>query len=274
MMLSFKNAFIVLLGLLALVIPASASHPEPWQLNLQKAVAPRMEAITQMHNFLLIVISFIAVVVTVLLIYTVVRFREKKNPTPSKTTHNTLLEVIWTSIPALIVVAIIVPSVKLIYEFDRSIDADITIKVTGHQWYWSYEYEGKNVSFDSYLLPEKELKADQKRNLDVDNRLVVPAGKKVKLHITSADVIHAFAVPSFGIQKNAIPGRINETWFKVDQLGIYYGQCWAICGPRHGFMPIAIEVVEEEKFDSWLKSKASETNEPHKNSTPTKSKNQ
>lgn len=233
-----------------------ASQPENWQMHFQKASAPRMEAIEHMHTFLLLVITFIAIVVTALLLYSIFRFREKKNPIPSKTTHNTLLEVIWTTIPALIVVAIVVPSVKLIYEFDRSVEADLTIKVTGHQWYWSYEYEGKNIAFDSYMVPENELKPGQLRNLEVDNRLFVPAGKTVKLHITSMDVIHAFAVPSFGIQKNAVPGRINETWFKVDRPGVYYGQCWAICGAKHGFMPIAIEVVPEEQFNSWLKTKA------------------
>ncbi len=242
---------LILLGRLPFEI-CFAAHPEPWQTQLQRAVTPRMEAISHMHNFLLVVIAFIALVVTALLLFVVFRFREKKNPEPSITTHHTMLEVVWTAIPALIVLAIAIPSVKLIYEFDRSVDADMTIKVTAHQWYWSYEYEGQNISFDSRLVPGEELKATQKRNLDVDNRLILPVGKTVKFHITSADVIHAFAVPSFGIQKNAIPGRTNETWVRVDHKGIYYGQCWAICGANHGFMPIAVEVVSQEKYDQWL----------------------
>lgn len=236
-----------------------ADQPKPWQLGFQDPASSKMSALNDMHNFLMVVITFIAVFVIALLSYTIYRFSEKRNPVPSKTSHNTLLEVIWTTIPALIVLAIAVPSVKLIFKYDQSVNADLTIKVTGHQWYWTYEYEGANINFDSYMVQDADLKEGQLRNLDVDNRLIVPAGKIVKLHITSADVIHAFAVPAFGIQKNAIPGRINETWFKVDKPGVYYGQCWAICGIKHGFMPIAIEVVEEEKYKQWLDAKTKES---------------
>ncbi len=246
---------LLLFTLLGLITPVFADKPKPWQIGFQDPASTKMVALENMHHFLFVIISLIAIVVVSLLVFVIFRFHEKRSPTPSKTTHNTLLEVIWTAIPALIVAAIAVPSVKLIYDFDRTVEADLTIKVTGHQWYWSYEYEGKNVGFDSYLIPDNELKPGQMRNFEVDNRLVVPAGKIIKLHITSADVIHAFAVPSFGIQKNAIPGRINETWFKVDKPGVYYGQCWAICGVKHGFMPIAIEVVQEDQYNNWIASK-------------------
>ncbi len=233
--------------------------PESWQVHFQKAVTPRMEAITHMHHFLMIVITLIALFVVLLLFYVTYRFRAKKNPTPSKTTHNTLLEVIWTTIPAIIVLAIAIPSVRLIYDFDRSVDADMTVKVTGRQWYWTYEYEGQNVAIDSRLIPQNELKPGQLRNLDVDNRLVLPVGKTVKFHITSADVIHGFAVTPFGIQKNAVPGRINETWVRVDHEGVYYGQCFSICGANHAFMPIAIEVVSAEKYAEFLKKNKTAT---------------
>lgn len=246
---------LLLFTLLGFMNPVFADKPKPWQIGFQDPASTKMVALENMHHFLFVIICFVAVVVISLLVFVIFRFHEKRSPTPSKTTHNTLLEVIWTAIPALIVAVIAVPSVKLIYDFDRTVEADLTIKVTGHQWYWSYEYEGKNVGFDSYLIPDNELKPGQMRNFEVDNRLVVPAGKIVKLHITSADVIHAFAGPSFGIQKNAIPGRINETWFKVDKPGVYYGQCWAICGVKHGFMPIAIEVVQEGQYNTWIASK-------------------
>lgn len=232
---------------------ANADQPKPWQMNLQDAATPRMEALTHMHDFLLIIIAIIGLIVIVLLGYTLIRFREQRNPHPSHTTHHTMLEIMWTTIPALIVLLIAVPSVKLIYEFDRSVDSDITLKVTGHQWYWSYEYEGSDIAFDSRMIPGEDLKAGDLRNLDVDNRVVLPVGKIVKFHITSADVIHAFAVPAFGIQKNAIPGRINETWVQLTKEGVYYGQCWAICGVNHGFMPIVIEVVSHDKYDAWVK---------------------
>lgn len=253
------RAYSVLWTILITMIGTSttfAAHPKPWQMNLQDAATPRMEALSSMHHFLLIIISIIALIVVVLLGYTLFRFRESRNPTPSTTTHHTMLEVIWTAIPALIVLLIAVPSVQLIYEFDRSVDSDITIKVTGHQWYWSYEYEGRDISFDSRMIPKEELKSGDIRNLDVDARLVLPVGKVVKFHITSADVIHAFAVPAFGIQKNAIPGRVNETWVQLTKEGVYHGQCWAICGVNHGFMPIVIEVVSPEKYDAWIKEHA------------------
>lgn len=241
-----------LLSLLVTPFCVFADKPRPWQITLQDAATSRMHAITHMHDFLLWVIGLIAFIVMALLGYTLWRFRASKNKIPSSTTHHTMLEIIWTTIPALVVLAIAIPSVKLIYEFDRSVDADITIKVTGHQWYWSYDYEGKNISFDSRMIPEKDLQKGQIRNLDVDHRLVIPVGKTVKFHITSTDVIHAFAVPSFGIQKNAIPGRVNETWVRADKEGVYYGQCWAICGVNHGFMPIAVDVVSEEKYKEFL----------------------
>lgn len=229
-------------------------QPSPWQIHFQKAATPVMAEITSVHNLLLIIIFSIAVVVIGLVFFACWRFREKKNPVPSKVSHNTALEIIWTAIPVLILIVIAIPSFKLLYFMDEVPKADMTVKVVGHQWYWSYEYpDHGNFGFDSYMIQDKDLQPGQLRLLSVDNPVVVPVGQVVRIIATSDDVIHSWAVPSFGVKKDTVPGRINETWFKAEREGMYYGQCSELCGPQHGFMPIAVKVVSKETFDRWAK---------------------
>jgi len=234
----------------------SIGQRQPWQVGLSDAASPIMERILWFHNdFLLIIITVITLFVTALLVYCMVRFNARANPTPSKTSHNTLVEVAWTVIPILVLVAIAIPSFKLLY-FDRIIPkVDMTIKATGNQWYWTFEYQDDNykgIEFDSIMLEDDELKPGQPRLLAVDNNIVVPINKVVRVVVTASDVIHAFAMPAFGVKIDAIPGRLNETWFKATKTGTFYGQCSELCGIRHAFMPLAIKVVSEEDFKKWV----------------------
>ncbi|MDP3371311.1 MAG: cytochrome c oxidase subunit II [Candidatus Paracaedibacteraceae bacterium] len=234
---------------------ATTGQPKPWQFNFQEAASPMMKGIAEMHDFLLIIIAIIAVIVFSLLAYIAWRFRSSKNPIASTTTHHTMLEIVWTLIPLIIVIVIMIPSRKLILEMEKPHDPEMTVKAIGKQWYWTYEYpakEGKALSFDSRMIETKDLKPNQLRLLDVDNQMVVPVGTTVQLIITGADVLHSFAVPSLGIKKDAVPGRINETWFRIDKEGVYYGQCSELCGANHGYMPIAIRVVSKTDYESWL----------------------
>ncbi len=253
-----------LMGIVVLAGSAAAAgigQPDPWQMGLQQAVTPIMEKIESFHTGLLWLITIISVFVLILLAYVALKFNAKANPVPSKTTHNTFIEVVWTVVPVLILLAVAIPSFRLLY-FQRDIpEADMTIKATGHQWYWSYEYPDHNdVSFDSLMLEDEDLAERRKidpgapRLLAVDNEVVVPAGKTVRVIVTAADVIHNFAMPSFGTKMDGIPGRLNETWFKVDREGVYYGQCSELCGIKHAYMPIAVRVVSQEKFDAWVKA--------------------
>jgi cytochrome c oxidase subunit 2 len=225
-------------------------QPAPWEYKLQEAATPVMENITWFHNFLLWLITAITLFVLVLLILVVVKFNSKANPVPSKTTHNTMIEVAWTLIPVLILVAVAVPSFRLLFlELDIP-KSDLTVKATGKQWYWSYSYPDNGpFEFDSLLAADK-----QPRLLGVDNEMVVPVNKVVRVQTTGADVIHSFAVPSFGIKIDSVPGRLNETWFKATKVGMYYGQCSELCGKDHAFMPIAIRVVEDQEFTAWLET--------------------
>lgn len=235
---------------------ASTGQPKPWQMGFQKAATPMMAGINNMHNILLAIITAIAIIVCGLLSYVIWRFRASKNPVPSTTTHNTMLEVIWTLIPVIVVTMITIPSVKLMYEMEKPQDPDMTVKIIGKQWYWTYEYptkEGKNLSFDSRMIETKDLKPGELRLLDVDNRMVVPVGTTVQLIITAGDVLHSFAVPALGIKKDAVPGRINETWLRIEKEGVYYGQCSELCGINHGYMPIAVHAVSKSDYASWLK---------------------
>ncbi|MCP5080340.1 MAG: cytochrome c oxidase subunit II [Alphaproteobacteria bacterium] len=252
-----------LIGTMALAGSAAAAglgQPDPWQMGLQQAASPIMERITSLHDGLLWLITIISLFVLILLIYVAMKFNAKANPEPSKTTHNTAIEVAWTVIPVLILLAIAIPSFRLLY-FQRVIpEADMTIKAIGNQWYWSYEYPDHNdVSFDSLLLEGEDLAERRKidpgapRLLAVDNEVVVPVGKTIRVIVTASDVIHNFAVPSFGTKMDGIPGRVNETWFKVDKEGVYYGQCSELCGIKHAYMPIAVRVVSQAKFDTWVK---------------------
>ncbi|CAO4841257.1 MAG: Cytochrome c oxidase subunit 2 [Holosporales bacterium] len=231
-----------------------AAHPKEWQIGFQEACTPLMEEITKVHDMVFVIICAIGIVVTILLITVIYKFRESKNKVPATFTHHTTLEVVWTIIPILILAAILVPSIKILYVFDRAETPDITIKATGHQWYWSYEYMlgDQKISFDSYMIPEKDLKPGQLRLLDVDKPVVLPKSKNVRVLVTSQDVIHSFAVPAFGIKTDGIPGRINETWLRVEKEGMYYGQCSELCGKDHGFMPIAVKIVSEDDYKKWV----------------------
>ena len=242
--------------LAALILPgaALADQPRPWQIDLQEAATPLMEQITDFHNLLVILITVICLFVLALLVIVVVRFNEKANPTPSRTTHNTTIEVLWTVIPVVILVVIAIPSFKLLYYSDVVPKADMTIKATGNQWYWSYEYpdQGK-FSFDSNMVSTDKLKPGELRLLTVDNRVVIPANTVIRMQITASDVLHSWTIPAFGRKVDAVPGRLNETWIgPVKKEGIYYGQCSELCGTNHGFMPIMVEVVSKEKFDAWV----------------------
>jgi cytochrome c oxidase subunit 2 len=231
---------------------AVMGQPVPWQMGLQQAVTPVMENVVWFHDFLLYLITAIAGFVLLLLLIVIVRFNARSNPTPTRTTHNTLLEVAWTLVPVIILVAIAVPSFKLLF-FQLTIPAsDVTVKATGKQWFWTYSYPDSNFEFDSLMLQDKERKPDQPRLLAVDNEMVVPVNKVVRVQVIGSDVIHAFAVPSFGIKIDAVPGRLNETWFKATREGVYYGQCSELCGKDHAYMPIAVRVVNDKDYAAWI----------------------
>jgi cytochrome c oxidase subunit 2 len=229
-------------------------QPSPWQINFQDAATPVMEDIHLFHWWLLIVISLISAFVLLLLAYVMLRYNERANPEPSRTTHSTPLEVIWTVIPVFILVAIAIPSFRLLSEQLDIPKADLTVKATGTaQWTWTYAYpDHGGFSFDSNMLQDNERKPGQPRLLAVDNEMVVPLNKVVRMQVTAEGIIHSFAVPSFGIKIDAIPGRLNETWFKATREGIYYGQCSELCGRNHAFMPIAVRVVNDRDFAAWV----------------------
>ncbi len=231
---------------------AGLGHPSPWQMDLQGSASPVMDEISEFHYYLLWVIGLISAFVLALLLIIIVRFNARSNPTPSRTTHNTPIEIIWTIVPVIILAAIAVPSFRLLFvELDVP-HPDLTVKATGKQWFWSYSYpDNGNFEFDSLMVQDKDLKPGQPRLLTVDNELVVPVNKVVHVLVTGADVIHSFMVPSFGIRIDAIPGRMNETWFKAITTGMFYGQCSELCGKDHSFMPIAVHVVSESDFNAW-----------------------
>ena len=241
-----------------------ADQPKQWQLGFQDAASQSMREIVSFHNNLLLpVIIAISVFVLFLMIYTCIRFRASKNPNPSKTTHNVTVEVLWTLIPCLILIVMAVPSFKILYKQDTIPKVDLTIKAVGYQWYWGYEYPDENIIFESYMIKEENLKENQPRLLTVDNEVVVPVNKVVKVLITANDVLHAWALPSFGVKRDAVPGRINETWFKAEKVGTYYGQCSELCGIQHAFMPITVRVVTDEEYAVWLvEAKMKFANEP------------
>ena len=231
-----------------------ASEPKPWQMDLQEPAGIVATKATDLHNFLLIIITLISVFVLGLLIYVCIKFREKPGVKPSKTSHNTIIEIIWTVVPVLILVVIAVPSFKLLYLTEADKPVDMVIKVSGAQWYWNYEYPDDGISFDSYIIAEENLKPGQKRMLEVDNPIVVPEGTRIKFLITGNDVMHSFFVPSLALQVYSIPGRINELWTEVP-LGKkkYYGQCNQICGVNHAYMPIVIQALPKDEYEKWLK---------------------
>ena len=245
----------ILLTISSFLIPSEvfANQPKEWQLGFQNPASDSMRDIVSFHNNLLLpIIIAISVFVLFLMLYACVRFRASANPNPSKRTHNVTVEILWTLIPCLILIVMAVPSFKILYKQDTIPKADLTIKAVGYQWYWGYEYPDENIIFDSYMIEEKDLRADQPRLLAVDNEVVVPVNKVVKVLITANDVLHAWALPAFGVKRDAVPGRINETWFKAEKEGTYYGQCSELCGIKHAFMPITVKVVSEEDYQEWL----------------------
>ncbi len=232
---------------------AGAAQPEPWQIGLQEPAGSIAQKATDLHNLLLIIISLISVFVLALLVYVGWRFRRDANPTPSRTTHNTTIEILWTVIPVLILVVIAVPSFRLLYYMDETKNAEMVIKVTGNQWYWNYEYMDDQIAFDSYMLSDDELQPGQPRLLSVDNPLVVPANTKIKMLVTGNDVMHSFFVPSLAVQTYAFIGRVNEVWIDVPEgENTYYGQCNQICGVNHSFMPIVVKAMAKEEYQAWL----------------------
>ena len=232
---------------------AGASEPQPWQLGLQAPAGSIAEKATDLHNLLLVIITAISLFVLALLVYTCVRFRQSVNSKPSKTTHNAVIEVLWTVIPVLILVVIAVPSFRLLYYMDKTKDTEMVIKITGNQWYWNYEYPDEELTFDSYMIDEAELKPGQKRLLEVDYPMVVPAGTRVKLLVTGNDVMHSFFVPSLAVQTYSIIGRVNEAWIDVPEgTNTYYGQCNQICGVNHAYMPIVVRALEKDEYEAWL----------------------
>jgi cytochrome c oxidase subunit 2 len=242
---------------LCISAPAVAQQPVDWQIGFQPAADERMANIVWLHSLLMWIMAAVCLLVLGLLVYVVLRFNERVHPTPSKTTHNTLLEVVWTIVPVSLLVIVAVPSFGILYQQDVIPEADITIKAIGKQWYWTYEYpDHGNFAFDALMIEESRsapiVPRGEPRLLGTSNRVVVPVNTTVRLLVTAADVIHAWALPSFGVKIDAVPGRINETWFRPTELGVYYGQCSELCGVRHAFMPIAVEVVTQARFAEWV----------------------
>ena len=245
---------------------AFADQPRPWQIGMQDAATPITERLHAFHDELLVIIFAISLFVVALLIYVMVRFNARAHPVPTRTSHNTVIEVLWTVVPVLILVVIAIPSFKLMYYMDRVPDSKMTIKVTGHQWYWEYTYTDQgNLDFNSNLVADKDLKPGQPRLLEVDNPLVVPVDTNIRIQVAGSDVIHSWFVPAFGVQEYAVIGRLNEAWMHVDHTGTYYGECNQICGVNHAFMPIEVKVVSQADFDKWLaeaKTKFASTDKP------------
>ena len=253
----FRN--VATLSAMAMVFlggPALADGlPKPWQMDLQPAASPVAEQIHSFNTLLITIEVAISVLVLLLIGYIAFRFSAKRNPTPSKRSHHTVLEVLWTALPVLILVVVAVPSLKLLFFMDRTHEADMTLKVVGHQWYWSYAYpDHGDFTFDSLMIPDDELKPGQPRLLAVDNQVILPVETNVRVLLTSADVIHSWAVPALGIKTDTVPGRTNETWLRINQEGTYYGQCSELCGVNHGFMPVAIKAVSKAEFDAWAEA--------------------
>lgn len=251
-------ASLVFLTLAALVLfpdIAAATAPQNWQLGLQEPATPVARELVGFHNYLLVIITGIVIFVFALLIYVMLRFNARANPTPSATTHNVPLEIIWTIVPVVILIAIAIPSFKLLYFMDRTKNPEMTLKVTGYQWYWGYEYpDHGGISIMSNMVPDDQINPDkgQLRQLSTDNPVVLPVDTNIQILVTAADVLHSFAVPAFGVKIDAVPGRTNETWTRIEKPGVYYGQCSELCGMGHGFMPIEIIALSKEDFAAWV----------------------
>ncbi len=244
-------------GLIALVLmvsfPALANEPVNWGLGLQEAATSSAQRINSFHDMLLVIITVTTVFVFVLLVYVVLRYNKRANPSPSKVTHNVLLEIVWTVIPIVILIVIAVPSFKILYKNDRIAEPEMTLKITGYQWYWGYEYPDQDgITFDSRMIPTEELQEGDKRLLSTDTKVVLPIDTDIAILVTANDVIHAWTIPAFGVKIDAVPMRTNETWFRIEKPGVYYGQCSEICGKDHAFMPIEVHAVTKEEFKAWV----------------------
>lgn len=231
-----------------------ADKPHPWQINFQEPATPVMESIHKFHNELLWIIAAIALVVTALLVYVIWRFRASKNPVPATFTHHTGLEIIWTAIPVVLLVVIAIPSLKLLHLMDKLEKPELTLKVTGHQWFWEYDYPESEINFNSLIVPKDQLKEGDIRLLSVDQQVILPVDTDVRILVTSADVLHSWAVPAFGVKQDTVPGRLRETWVRITKPGTYYGQCSELCGQGHGYMPIAVKAVSKEEFKAWVET--------------------
>ena len=250
------NIFLKIITIVFLPFSAFANEgiSENWQLSFQEPATDLMSDIISFHSYILMpIITGISLLVLGLLLYIMFRFNSKRNVVASTTTHNTVIEILWTVIPVILLIIIAIPSFRLLYVSETIPKADLTIKAIGNQWYWTYEYpDYDDIVFDANMLLENELSDPKLRLLETDTQIVVPVNKVVKLQITSADVLHAWTIPAFGVKMDAVPGRLNETWFKANKEGIYYGQCSELCGPKHAFMPINVKVVSENEFNDWL----------------------
>jgi len=237
----------------ALAAEGGVWAPKPWEMGMQDAAGPVKARTMELHSLVLIIITVITLFVGGLLMWVMYRYNSKRNPSSSQNSHNTVLEIAWTVVPVLILVIIAIPSFRLVYYQDRTPDPDMTVKVTGHQWYWEYSYPDQgNIDFDSHYIMDEDLKPGQLRLLAVDNEMVIPVGKKVRILTNSTDVIHSFFIPSLGVQRYAIPGRAIETWLEASEPGVFYGQCNQICGENHSRMPIAIRALPQNEFDNWV----------------------
>jgi cytochrome c oxidase subunit 2 len=251
----FALMTLFLTGAAAFALPALADQPVNWQLGFQEPATPVAERINDFHTMLLYIITAITVFVMALMLVVFIRFNKRANPTPSTTTHHVPLEIAWTVIPVLILIVIVIPSMKLLYYADRTAEPEMTLKVTGYQWYWGYEYpDHDNLTFMSYPIADEDINTDenQVRLLSTDNPVVVPINTNIQVLVTAADVLHSWAVPAFGVKTDSVPGRTNETWMRITKPGVYYGQCSELCGQGHAFMPIEVHAVTKEEFQQWL----------------------
>ncbi|PHQ69013.1 MAG: cytochrome c oxidase subunit II [Sneathiella sp.] len=232
---------------------AEQGQPSPWQITFQEAFSPVARDQHEFHDMLMWIIGAITVLVMLLMIYVMVRYNRRANPTPSKTSHNTLIEILWTVVPIIILIVIMIPSLRLLYFGNRIETPDMTIKAVGHQWYWSYEYvDEEGIEFDSFIVDEADLKPGQPRLLTTDEAIVLPINTNIRILVTAETVIHSWAMPSLGVKMDAVPGRLNETWTRIEKAGMYYGQCSELCGTNHGFMPIMVKAVSKEDYAKWL----------------------
>ena len=251
-----KYLSLIFIALFTFLSNASSTEtlPKDWQLGFSEPATELMSDVIAFHSYILMpIITGISILVLALLLYIAYRYNSNRNQIASTTTHNTVIEVLWTVIPVILLIIIAIPSFRILYTAETIPKADLTIKAIGNQWYWSYEYpDYDDFSFDANMLQDEELSDPSLRLLETDTQIVVPVNKVVKLLITSNDVLHAWTIPAFAVKKDAVPGRLNETWFKAEKTGTYYGQCSELCGPKHAFMPINVKVVSQDEFDNWL----------------------